>query len=328
MGARNLRKVQLAKEVTYGTPVTVATIIPTGLSGDWHDMSEFTFPGEDEQNGLMLPEGRTVQTSVMAELALDGDATFQNLIYPLQGYKAVTSGAVSGVTGFLYDFPSPTTAKATPTFFTGQAGDDTQAYQIKDLVATDIEISAKLGEDTQVSATLQGHTLTPTTFTAAVPYLAATPIPAYLWKIDDTGSALGTTQKTGILKDWSAKIKTGMHHKNFMDGALAPSNWGQGRPEVTLDFTLEQTTGALAEFAKFQAGTRRLIRLEATGAVIGAGPATQKATLDFVGTYLSFDKPSDADGNTIISGSLKCFYNGTDTAFFRAQIINALATLT
>lgn len=330
MGSRALRKIQLAKQTVYGTPITTTTIIPTGLSADWHDMSSFIFPGDTEQNGLMLAEGRTIQTGVMAEIPLDGDATYENLPYILQAWKAVIAGSVTGTTGQLYDFPAPTTAKATPTFFTAQLGDDTQAYQIRDLVGTDFSISAKIGDTTRVTETLLGNTMIPTTFTAAVPYLAATPIPAYKWKIyiDDTGTALGTTQKVGILRDWSAKAKTGMHHKLFQDGVLTPSNWGQKRPEVTLDFTLEQTSGALAEFAKFQAGTRRLIRLQATGPQIGAGPAVNTVTLDFVGTYLTFAKPSDVEGNTTISGQLKCYYNGTDTTFFRAQVINSLATLT
>jgi hypothetical protein len=270
------------------------------------DDSEFKLTGMDDMDGMMTPEGRIVQTAEKASISITGDLTFENAAYLLNfGIKSVQSGSVTGTTGKLYSFPAPTTARVAPTFFTIQGGDDTQAFQIQDAICTEWGISAAIGGETTFSATFIGHSMTTATFTASVPLLSATPIPAYLWKfyVEEPAGTFGTTQLTGVMRSWNLKQTTGRHLKSFQDGTITPSNWGQARVATTIDYVLEKTAGAITERGKWKTRTLRKIRLEATGATIGAGPATQKITIDNVIRYMGWGPDANADGNTTIDAN-------------------------
>lgn len=331
MGSYALEKLQLAQQVAFGTANTTATIVISGFTGVLKDTSEFKLTGLDDMNGLMVPDGRIIQVMEKGEITITGDLTFENAPYLLNaGVKAVTSGSVTGTTGKLYSFPAPTTTRLTPTFYTIQGGDDTQAFQMMDCICTDWEISAAIGGETTFSATFQGHTVTTTTFTSSVPLLGGTSIPAWLWKlyIDEPAGTYGTTAKTGILRSWSLKETTGRHLKQFQDGVITPSSWGQGKVATTLDYVLEKTAGVVTERGKWKSKTLRKVRLEAIGAQIGAGPATDKITIDSVIRYMGWGGDADADGNTTIDANATHIYDATDTTYLKIDVINGNATLT
>ncbi len=351
MGSSFLRKLTLVKQTGYGTSTTdlsaaVTGVIPTGFKGDWHDMSEFQNPGDAEYNGIMVPVNRLIKISDMAEVTFDGDLTFQNVDYLLNaGWQQTLASSTVGTTGkqrVYSDYGGGTLTSSNwqtsgnPLFSTVIAGDNSvnsgSGYAILDAFITQWSVGAARGGYTTASGTYSGHTLstltTPQYTNITASRLSGTSIPAWAWKlyIDDAGGTIGATQKAGTLIDWSIKGNPSFHHKKFLDGQISPTSYGQGRTEVTLDMTFEQNSTALAELVKFETNAPRLIRLQALGAVIGAGTAVNTITFDLVGNYTAFDKPGDSDGNTTIKASFKCM-QVIGTGYFGATTINSVATL-
>lgn len=344
MGSSFLRKITLVKQADYGTSGTdlasaINGYIPTGLKGDWHDLSEWANPGEDEYNGVLVPMNRIIKMSDMAEVPFDGDLTFENADYVFSsGIRKDPTTATVQTTGTQRTYGPPLEgAINTPFFDTVLAGDNStpgsgKGYAMLDSFIPNFEISAARGDYTKVSGTWSGHTLaaltSPQYANITNVRLGGTSIPAWLWKIYIDDFAGGPTLKTGTLIDWSFKYNSAFHHKKFQDGQISPTSWGQGRPEATLDMTFEQNATALAEYAKFVAGTTRTIQLAATGPTIGAGAAKKTIFLTLSGYYTSFDKPGDSDGNTTIACSFKATeISGSPGSSLTASTITGVTTL-
>jgi hypothetical protein len=344
MGSSFLRKLTLVKQTGYGTSTTdlgSATngIIPTGLKGDWHDLSEFAQPGDSEYNGFIYPTSRIIKLADMAEVPFDGDLTFENADY-IFGSGWVDGGAptVIGTTGQKrYYLAPPEGTINSPKFVTVLAGDNStpgsgKGYAMLDAFVPSFDISAARGGFTQVSGTFSGHTLaaltTPQYSNITNVRLGATSIPAWLWKLTIVDGTPFTGTYTGLI-DWSLKVNSAFHHKKFQDGQVSPTTWGQGRTEVTLDMTFEQNASALTEFGKFQAGTPRLIQLLAVGPAIAGGTAFKTINLQLEGHYTAFDKPGDSDGNTTLKASFKAYSTtATGGGFYMADyVISATASL-
>lgn len=340
MGSSFLRRLTLIKQASYGSYATdltsaVTGIVPTGFKGDYHDMKEFQDPGESEYNGFLVPVGRPIQVGDMAEVPFDGDLTFENVDYLLNiGWKSVVTGAGSA-TPYTRDYTTPAEkAINAPTLVIAQAGDNSTpgntghgyGYGTFDCFITDFDVSAARGGFTTASGTFSGHSLraltNPENANVTTSRLGGTSIPAWMWKvfIDPVSGTIGTTQLTGTLIDWSMKVSSKYHHKTFQDGAVTPTSYGQGRPEVTLDMTFEQNIGIQVEFTAFQASTPRMIRLSATS-------GSNVIKFDLYGYYTAFDKPGDSDGNTTIKASFKCKYITSVTNFWEATTISAKQVL-
>lgn len=337
MGSSFLRKLQVVKQAGYGTYATdlaspTTGVIPTGFKGDYHDMTEFQDPGEEEYNGDLAPTGRPIMVSDFCEFPFDGDLTFENVDYLLSsGWQSKVTGTLNGSL-YTRQYSAPAAGSANvPLLATVLAGDDAVAggkgYGGSDCFIPSLEISAARGAGTKASGSYSGHTLrqlqTSEYSNITSSRLGGTSIPAWLWQlyIDDSTGSVGTTQKKGTLIDWSLKVTSGFHHKQFLgEGVVSPTNYGQNRPEITLDFTFEQNAIALAELVKFETNTPRLIALTAT---LGS----KYIQLYHWGWYTSFDKPSDSDGNTTLSASFKCKKIPGLTGYWQANTNTAAAAL-
>lgn len=333
MGNYFTTKVQLGQQSAYGTPQTTATIIPTGLTGVWEDKTELVNVAADMPQGTKIDKLDLATKSVLADLALDGYATHENLTYIGNGLKAGTTGSTYLTSGKSYTFTPVVGASDAPTLFTAQVGDETQAWQIQDLLLMEASIKAAWGGDkTEVSSKWTGHTLATTSFTSSVPYLAATKVPASTWKlyIEDGGGTFGTNAKTALMRDFELKITTGYMHDGYLQGnsGVAPDSYNQGKLKIELGVTYDINATSLTEWGKYGSKGIRKIRLDNTGATIGAGTAKYLTRFDMVGLYMPFGKPTEKNGKSTFAGTLTVGYDITDTTPFSMFLANTLATLT
>jgi hypothetical protein len=80
---------------------------------------------------------------------------------------------------------------------------------------------------------------------------------------DAFGSAPGVTQIPGVLKNWDLTLGNNLDRSYTLDMTLAANRVTTGQIDLTANLTFDAATAyALAEFANWQAGTKRVIRLE------------------------------------------------------------------
>jgi hypothetical protein len=291
MGERAFTKTQYGKEVTRGTAVVATKIWPGTI----------TVPVDRQPVFPEIASGRRAraQAGVINQLLVDG-FTLAADPCPFQALPFIFSmGLKGGVTAsettpsqadYLWDHTPSLTAANALNAFTIEFGDDTQAYEIEYSLARSIKIAGKMGENSGVSVEAEcfGRQITTTTFTASLAPLAYEFMTANLTKvwIDSTWATLGTTQKTGLLQDFSVEILTGLHPKFLGEGTKYFNTHGEGFIDAMATFTLEGAAAADAIFDAFQAGTKQAIRLQTIGSQIGTG-STYALTINMFGQWES-----------------------------------------
>jgi hypothetical protein len=304
MGERAFTKVQYGKEVTRGTAVVATKIWPGTIS----------VPVDRQPVFPEIATGRRAraQAGVINQLLVDGyTLTAENC--PYQALPFIFSmGLKGGVTAsettpsqadYLWDFTPSLTAANAPNGFTVEYGDETQAYEMEYSLARSIKIAGKMGDNAGVSVEAEcfARQITATTFTGALTLPALEFMVANLTKvwIDSTWATLGTTQKTGLLQDFSIEILTGLHPKFLGEAHKYFDVHGEGFIDAMATFTLEGAAAADAIFDDFQAGTKRAIRLQTIGSTIGTG-TTYALTINMFGQWESVVPiSSEKNGNNL-----------------------------
>lgn len=276
MGELVFRKIQYGKETTRGTAVAATKMWP----------GEISVPVDRVPVFPQLASGRRAraQLGIIPQLLVDGftlkaDPCPFNLLPMVfsAGLKGgVTASEVTvGQSDYLWDFTPSLTAVNAPNAFTVEFGDDTQAYEMEYALARSIKIAGALGENAGVSVELEAFArqITGTTFTGSLAPLAYEYMMANMTKlwIDSTWATLGTTQKTGLVQDFSIEILTGLHPKFLAEGVKYFTTHGEGFIDAMATFTLEGGSAADAIWDDFLAGTKRAIRLQVLGSQIGTG---------------------------------------------------------
>lgn len=289
MGERTFNKIQAGIESSRGTAVAATRHLPGSLTVPTDRKPKFP-----EENLALRARS---QRSAIYQLLADNvrysltDGVFQ--VLPL----LFSIGLKGGVTGaeqttdqddYLYDFSPSLTGDNDPVAMTLEYGDNTQAYEIEYTMAKRIRIAGNPGSDAAVTidADLFGRQITPVSFTGAIATPLYTEMVANMAKfyIDGTWATLGNTQKTGLLREFSVEILTGVHYKFHGNGAKYFSTHGESLIDVMATFTFEGDSTADTEFDAFQAGTPRAIRLLIEGPQIGSGDK-HALQLDMYGSY-------------------------------------------
>ena len=149
--------------------------------------------------------------------------------------------------------------------------------------------------------------------------------------IDAIGGTFGTTQKTGTFLAFE---------HDFTDSGWLGQPAGDGRkdfsfarftkPQGTLKITMAHETTAVAEYANFQNGTPRLIRIINQGPKLTTAGTTYSyytMILDMVGVWTKFNPPtSDKNLNTIVA-EMQLAYDTTQASAGQLLIVNQLASL-
>lgn len=323
-GVKALRKIQMGAENTAGTAVAATAIFQ--VVGTSEDLTEVVHATEDV--GYLPYTTRTYIPSVGGQLAIEGEATFEQLPYILMMGVDSTSPTGAG-TSKTWTFTFATSAQEAPQTYTLEFGDDQQAEEMAYCYVEDFEIGGSMGEAVMMKATIKGRQISTTTYTGSLSLSALEEVlasKANLY-IDDGGGTIGNAPKTGTLISFGLKATTGfMAVRKGGDGNLYFDSVKQVAPEVILEITFEHEGTAVAEKAAWLAETTRLVRLSIEGNDAGDG-TNKKLQIDIAGRWEKFSALADQDGNDVVTGTLRGRWSADDTLFCEIVIINALASL-
>ena len=221
-------------------------------------------------------------------------------------------GLVGGVTpseqtvdqdDYLWDFTPDLEASNAPDSITLEYGDDVQAYEIPYVMARRYVIEGNVGEDANVSMTVEcfGKQIDPTTFTGSLSNPVIEGMVANLVKlyIDSSWANLGNTQKTGLLRKYRIEIITGVHQKFQAAGVKTMTGHAENFIDVMWGLTFEGNSDADVLFDAYQAMTAKALRLEILGSQIGTGE-NHSLIIDTYGIFEEVMPMGDEkDGNNL-----------------------------
>lgn len=329
-GVTALRKVQLGKESTPGTAVAATALLR--LNGLWEDLQETKF--SEVHEGYLSGRRAPHVPLVLAKIAVEGEATFEQLPYILEMAVKSTSPTTDTGSGYIYTYPFATTSQLTARTYTIEAGDDQAMEESAYCYCQDFELSGAAGEAWQVSANIFGRQIVDTdTFTPSTD-ITVTAVEEMLFQktklyIDADTDAIGTTQKSSTLLAANLKVKGGQMHQHTGDGNLYFSFLKNIGPEVILEITFEHDATATTAKTNWRAKTPRLIRLLIQGSSLTSSGAYAVKTciIDLAGYWEKIDKIDEIDGNDVIKGTFRAQYNETAGLFAQILVVNELSAL-
>jgi len=177
-----------------------------------------------------------------------------------------------------------------------------------------------------------GREVGTTTFTGAlsIPSVEEILVNTAKLYIEHSGGSIGGTEVSDTLFAVDLSYTTGFAPFWAADGSKDFSFEKFTEDEIVLQLTYEHNASAVAEKAKYQAGTIRLIRLQFEGSdVTTAGTDYSKKTLilDFAGVYEEWSGLEEKDGSDVVTAILRCRYSSADSLKFQATAVNELSTL-
>lgn len=329
-GSRALRKLQLGREGTKGSPVA-ATTIWRGM-GVIKDNREVIFPEEDV--GILGGTDRSYIARTWSELAMPAvESTFEQIPYIFEaGIKFVQTGTVdTGGSGKVYSYPASTTAQNTHLTYTIEGGDDQGAEEFDYAFIKHFNLAGDGQGALMMSADWTGRATSTSTFTGSlsIPSVEEILVNNANLYIDNSGGTIGSTTASstlfGIDLDWT----TGLQEFWAVDGSLDFSLTKFTRDDIVLTMTYEHNATAITEKGKYRDGSTRLVRLLFNGtALTTAGTYTYKSLIvDLAGVYEDWSTLEDQDGNDVVTATLRCRYSSADALKAEIVVVNELANL-
>lgn len=320
MGEKVFTKSQYGVESAKGSAVAATKIWPGTVQVPNDRKVQFLRPVTGRRGGAVIS---SVGQVIVDPLTLAMDPVYIEGL-PLM-LAMLLDGSVANGSGLGKWVHTPSlTAAATSKTITLEYGDDTQAYEIEAVEARSLKISGRTGEDGFVKAELNcwGKQITKTTFTNSLTTGTLTPLIsnlASLW-IDPAWATLGTTAKTGLLREWDIELTTGKHPKFLANGALTFGSIGNGDLGVTASLTFEGGSSAVTEYDAYMAQTARAIRLL-------IGDATNGLQIDMYGKYETvLPLGSESDGNNLHVAVFQGMDDNQATPHLFAVTVNTAAT--
>lgn len=332
MGARQLRKIQLGREVTPGTAIA-ATALWRG-TGALKDDREVVFGTEDI--GVLADTDRSLTQKLQASLAMTAtEATYEQLPYIFEaGIKKVGTGAADGTgSDKIYVYPLSTTAQNTIQTFTIEGGDNSGAERMEYAYVADFTLAGQVYKPLNVTANWIGRQTSANAFTggvALIPVDTAIAFGTGKLYIDAIGGTLGTTQVSGSLKSLNLKCKTGVEPMPSVENLYYTSH-AIVDPTLTFDCVFYWDANAIAEKANFRNEVSRLLRFKFEGPTVATpGTTYTKKTLlvDIPGgKWLKFSELQDDAGHNVVTASYEWRYNATALAAATFTVVSETATL-
>lgn len=326
-----LRKVQLGREATPGTPVA-ATTIWRGI-GVLDDQLEVKFPAEDV--GIIGGTTRSYISKLAGAINMDSiEATFEQLPHILEaGVKAVGTGVADGVgSGKIYEYPFPVTALNAIKTYTIEGGDNQQAERMEYSFVSGFKLTGAPGEAYMMGAEWIGRQVANNAFTGSVPIPTVEEILFTKSKlyIDASGGTIGTTLVSDTLLGAELDVKTGIVPHFTANGQLYFGVHAFTMPEITLKLTYLHNASAVAEKTAWRSRSVRLVRLLAEGSALttpGTAYTYKTLKLDLAGVYEDFEPLGEQDGNDVLSCTLRARYSSADALYAVATVVNELASV-
>lgn len=318
--------IQLGVETTYGTAVAADKKLQAlGLNPGIQTEDDEFMPKGSKYKTLRIPNKEWVGSS------LDGQPTYNEIIYPLSGILASAVVTTTGVS--VWTFTSLQSAPDAIKSFTCEVGYGSSARRSAGLVFSGLTLDWDRNGGLAMGGDVFGKAIEDAiTMTASPTLLGLIPIVAGDVEIymNDTFGAIGTTRlarafkatlaltgKFGPLYVFSRANRTG--HTSFVELA----------PELKLTIEMEADAQGMSLLSKYRGGTTQYFRVEAISQtnIAGGTPTTPHSmVLDFVGNA----KPQpfgDDQGVHSIGWEVLGLWDATAAKAFSMVVTNGLAAL-
>ncbi len=278
MSHKAFRRFQISNvEGTPGTPEAAVEVLSGVLTT--FEGGEVVHQPEEDRNSLALHHGNAEIIGTEAHLVWTGDLNFRHICWQLAmaicgNITPTQPDAENEPLSYLWTFVPALTAVNTPDqangidTFTMEYGDNTEVYEAEHCFATRIQISGRPNDTVRVTVDITGRQQSVVeTFTAGLTMQAVQRAAFNRCKlyINDSGAAIGTTQKTSLMRAFTWTLDTKFRPWYTGDGNLYFTSVEEGQKAPELELTLPWGTVTQAERAAFLAQTTRFIRLECWG---------------------------------------------------------------
>ncbi len=332
-GTENQRQILMAQEVTPGLAVTTATARWQGPANFIDAGWVVDHVGARDNVGLRVGTTRMNFPYQLPALAFpEAPATFEQIHYLHEcGVKKVQTAAADGAgSGKIYDYPVDEVTADTTLTMSLQAGDNNAAHIMEYAFPIDWTETWAAKGSLMVSSNWVGRQKNACTFTSLAQTVSV-PVEimnSHLIYIHDT--TIGSGGILGTIIGYQFKFNTGIFPNTSASGNNYFYNTIPKTPSFTLSITYEHDSNCSAEYAKFLAGTPRLVRIKHEGSTLTQGTTYNKKTYikDLGCVYTSFPTPTAQDGDNIITAELTGAWSGATSDLFAHFInVNALAAL-
>lgn len=318
MAVYQLRRVQLGQQTTYTTPVAATALLRGVLDAQATLQANDVVP---EELGVIGPAPMSVLGARSAEMSIEIQATYEDILYGLRGLFGPVTPTGSGP--YTWTHNAPVSSAPNAQVYTIEYGMAGAEYRIVGGVISEWTLSASAGEGLRESWSVVGREMQANALTSGLPLRAVNAISAVhggLW-IDPTSNAHGTTQINATLIESELTIATNRHVKHF--DAMLPGDWGDGRWEVTLRLMLEWNASSKALVDSLIAGVvERHIRLR------WQQSAGLSLRIDFAGALTSQPEIfGERDGNATVELEFSGLYTSGLANWMQAVVVNGVATL-
>lgn len=316
--------VQIGKETTFGTSVAAnKKLLATSFEvGPEVDISVF------KPDGYKYNTIASLNTE-WTEGSISGQMSYTDLVYLLSSLISADTPTTVGTTGSEWVFTSDSDGPDAPVSFTIEQGSSVRAHKFTGALVTGLTLSFS-NDGCEVDGTIMGRALTDgITLTVTPTEIALEPVmrTQVSLKLADTAAGLaGATALTrGFAVDWSLTDRyapvLALNQLTDFDAYIESEPSG----EVTL--LLEADAIGMALLTPMRAGATKFMRIQATGPVIGAGPATYSLIIDSALKVTDASEFQDEEDIVAMEWTMQFAHDSTFGKAFSVAVINALTAL-
>jgi hypothetical protein len=260
---------------------------------------------------------------------ITGQATYEELQYLFCSALVKVTPTTSGTTGKLWTIEPSNVSEDTVATYTVEEGSATRAHKAAGVLVTDFAItfnrdSVEIGGTAMGQLFTDGITLTATPTSLGLVPVLPTQVSVYL---DTTWAGLGTTKLLRVLE---VEIGVGSRFGPLWPLNAALASYAahiETEPDATVRLLMEADATGMGLLTTLRAGGSSFLRVEAVGAVIGAGPATYKLTMDQAVKWEEISSLDDSDGVYAVEYSGRIVQDATGGKSISVKLINSQAAL-
>jgi hypothetical protein len=317
--------VQVGVESTPGTAVT-ATKKLTGLQIE---------PGVQAEIKRYRPTGYkfgtvAALTKEWTEASIRGPLTYTEIVYLLSSLMG-TATPVNGspTAAKIWTFNVDSDGADTPKTFTVEQGSAERAHRFAYGLVTGLTLSFN-NDGAEVSGSMIGKALQDGfTLTGGATEVALAPVtrPQVIVKLADTMAGLGAAAALSRVVSAEWTLENRFAPVWVLNGA---SDWPahvEVEPTGSAKLMLEADAEGMGLLTTMRANAMKFMRIQATGAQIGVGPATYSVQVDCAVKVTEVSPFSDQDGIFAIEWGLELQHDATAGYATRVTVVNELAAL-
>lgn len=265
------------------------------------------------------------------EASISGQAVYTDLVYLLAsvlGYQAPVQITTPDGKAYRWTFTPGQSTEDTIKTYTVECGSAVRAGRFAYGLVTGLGLAINR-EQIEVSGSMLGQLYDDGVILTAGP-TTIEPIPILPTQvdvfIDDAAASLGTTKLTRVL---SAELEISDRFGPLWVLNSDNDSWVthvETEPKATLKLLVEADATGMALLTAMRAGTKKFVRLQATGPEIETGNSYE-LTLDLCGTVAEVGEFSDEDGVYAVEWTLAATYDATWGKTLTVEVVNELSGL-